>query len=528
MANKLDKINELFNSGVNAKGFEVVKEKKQKKKTGKPPLYKNKPQTKRGSAEWEAKRKGTRAANFAKNLAQKKIENQPKKEKGIDKPVDPTQTYTYIKYKQRPILDRKDLTRIILPEVIGKGYATFWNNRKRFLICKGSKGSKKSATAAMRYVHNIMKYPMSNLLVLRRNFNTHRDSTYAEFKRATARLGVSGKFIFKQAPLEIIYKPTGQKIMFRALEDPDKLASVVVAVGYLCWVWIEEAFEITNEEAFDKLNLSIRGAIPKEYNLWKEICCTFNPWIAQHWLKRRFFDKPPENATVLTTTYLCNEFLDKEDIAQIEELRETNPRKFRIVGLGEWGVSEGLVYGYREWNELDPSKQEIRLARDYYGKPKYIPIYGLDFGFTNSPTAYIEAWVNRKEKKIYIFDEHYQYGMTNDLIAQMLKNKGVEKKMVYADSAEPKSIKEIKNLGCWLEPCEKGGDRKRAGINKLQEYQIIVDPKCINTIIELNNYCWEKDKKTGITKDVPIKEFDHLMDALRYAMEAAQEPNMHF
>ena len=134
-----------------------------------------------------------------------------------------------------------------------------------------------------------------------------------------------------------------------------------------------------------KEQVKIDGKHTKEYNLWKEICCTFNPWIAQHWLKRRFFDNPPANATVLTTTYLCNEFLDEEDIRQIEEMRETNPRKFRIVGLGEWGVSEGLVYAYREWNELDPSKQDIRLARDYYGKPRYIPIFGLDFGFTNSP-----------------------------------------------------------------------------------------------------------------------------------------------
>lgn len=465
-----------------------------------------------------------------KKIIDKKLATMPKKEKGLDKPVESTTGSFFItQYKAKPVIKKDECTRVNIAEVIGKGYKEFWNNRKRFLVVKGSKGSKKSTTAAMRYIYNIMKYPQSNLLVLRRTFNTHRDSTFAEFKRAAARLNVAYKFKFKQAPMEIVYKPTGQKIIFRGLEDPDKLASVVVAVGYLCWVWIEEAFEIMNEESFDKLNLSIRGAIPKELNLWKEICVTFNPWIANHWLKRRFFDKTPANATVLTTTYLCNEFLDVEDIKQIEDMRETNPRKFRIVGLGEWGVSEGLVYTYREWSkEVDPDKQTIRLARDYEGRPRYQPIYGLDFGFTNSPTAYVEAWVDKKNKKIYIFDEHYQYGMTNDLIAAMLKQKGVQTKMVKADSAEPKSIAEIKKFGAWLEPCEKGGDRKRAGINKIQEYQIIVDPKCVNFIIEINNYCWEKDKKTGITKDVPIKEFDHLMDALRYAMEDVGEPNMHF
>ena len=147
---------------------------------------------------------------------------------------------------------------IDMQAIVGKGYKDYWNTRKRFCVCKGSKGSKKSKTTALKIVHNIMKYPLSNALVCRRFFNSHKNSTFAEIRWAINRLGVQGDWKIRKSPKEITYLPTGQKILFAGLDDPDSLASITVEIGHLCWVWIEEAFEVANEETFDKLNLSIR------------------------------------------------------------------------------------------------------------------------------------------------------------------------------------------------------------------------------------------------------------------------------
>ena len=189
--------------------------------------------------------------------------------------------------------------KISLPSKIGKGYKTFWNFKGRYRVCKGSRGSKKSTTTAQWIIYNMMKYPLANTLVVRRVFNTHKDSTWTQLKWATYNLGVSHLWNFSKSPLEATYKPTGQKILFRGLDDPMSITSITVEIGYLCWAWFEEAYQILDEDAFNKVDMSIRGKLPDGY--FKQITLTFNPWSEEHWLKKRFFDVQNENILAMTT-----------------------------------------------------------------------------------------------------------------------------------------------------------------------------------------------------------------------------------
>jgi len=154
---------------------------------------------------------------------------------------------------------------IDIPKLIGKGYADFWNWRGRYLVCKGSRGSKKSTTTAFKLLYNMMKYPLSNALVVRRFYVTHRESTFAQLRWAIDRMGVGHLWKVTFTPLTLTYRPTGQRVLFRGMDDPQSIASITVPKGHLNWVWVEEAFQVEREADFDKLDLSIRGALPDGY-----------------------------------------------------------------------------------------------------------------------------------------------------------------------------------------------------------------------------------------------------------------------
>lgn len=171
-------------------------------------------------------------------------------------------------------------TTINLRELIGKGYKSFWNWKGRYLVVKGSRGSKKSTTAAFKVVMNIMRYPKTNALVIRRYDITHRESTFAQLKWAINRMGVAHLWRASLSPMQLTYTPTGQRIIFRGMDDPQSIASITIEDGYLTWVWIEEAYQIEREEDFDKLDLSIRGVLPS--GLYKQFILTFNPWDSHH------------------------------------------------------------------------------------------------------------------------------------------------------------------------------------------------------------------------------------------------------
>lgn len=257
-----------------------------------------------------------------------------------------------------------------------------------------------------------MKHPAANLLVVRATYNTLRNSCFTELKWAIARLGVQQYWQINLSPLEMTYLPTGQKIYFRGLDDPLKVTSITVDVGVLCWLWIEEAYEIDSEESFDTLDESIRGQVPD--GLFKQITLTFNPWNEHHWLKKRFFDAPDSDVLAKTTNYLCNEFLDDADLRVFERMKRDNPRRYQVAGLGNWGMVDGLVY--ENFREAEFELSDLPdTARSFFG---------LDFGYTNDPTAFWAGMVDEKSKKIWVFDEMYERGMSNERIAERITEMG--------------------------------------------------------------------------------------------------------
>ena len=396
--------------------------------------------------------------------------------------------------------------KINLKDKIGRGYATFWNFKGRYRVCKGGRGSKKSTTTAMWIIYNMMKMPLANTLVVRQTFNTHLDSTWVQLKWATQQLGVAHLWTFSKSPLKATYNPTGQVILFRGLDDPMSITSITVPIGYLCWCWFEEAYQVKSEDAFDKVDMSIRGELPEGY--FKQITLTFNPWSDKHWLKKRFFDEPnDEDKLAITTNYLCNEWLGEDDIKLFSHIQTKFPKRYKVEGLGDWGIIDGLVFDNWKIEEFDHTKIKGEL------------LVGLDFGYVNDPTALVCSILDEQNKKLYIFDEHCQKGMLNDAIAQMITNKGYSKSTIIADSAEQKSIEEIKRKGIYrIKPAVKGGGSIVQGIQQLLQYDIIVHPSCEETIKELENYAWDVDKEgTGINK--PIDAYNHCIDALRYSLQ---------
>lgn len=403
--------------------------------------------------------------------------------------------------------------RLSLQQVVGKNYADFWNAKRRYRVCKGSRGSKKSKTAALNMIYRLFEYPQSNGLCVRRYSNTLRDSVYSDLKWAAYRLGVYNNFDFTVSPMQITRKSTGQKILFRGLDDGLKITSISVDKGVLCWVWIEEAYEITNEDDFNKLDLSIRGEVPDGY--FKQITFTFNPWSATSWLKARFFDAPDEDIFTKTTTWQCNEWLDEADRNIFLKMKKNNPRRYRIEGDGDWGIAEGLIYENVVCEEFDID--EIRAIRGMKSA------FNLDFGFTD-PNAFLCELVDNNAMRIYVFDEWYKTGATNKTIAQAIKDKGYGGQKIICDSAEPKSIVELQEEGIHAEPSRKGKDSVNHGIQLIQNYQIVVHPKCTEFWKEIRNYCWEKDKDGKLTNK-PDHEFSHGPDSMRYGVSKILLPD---
>lgn len=396
-----------------------------------------------------------------------------------------------------------------LYEITGKGYNRYWHSKNFYRVVKGSRGSKKSKTTALNFIIRLLQYPWSNLLVVRRYSNTNKQSTYTDFKWACNKLGVTHLFKFNESLPEITVRKTGQKILFRGLDDELKITSITVDVGILCWAWFEEAYQIETEDKFSTVVESIRGTHDSE-DFFKQITITFNPWNERHWLKCAFFDKETRRADTLalTTTYKCNEWLDEVDIKRYEDLYITNPRRARIVCDGDWGVAEGLVYDnviVEDFNVKELLKT-CKLA------------VGLDFGFTHDPTALIVFLIG--DRDIYIFDEAYEKGLSTKDIAELIKDKGYANSVIIGDSAESRLISELRNEHNIkrLRKSRKGRDSINAGISKIQGYTIHVLAKCEHTINELYSYSYQQDKD-GRWLNKPKDEDNHLMDALRYGMQ---------
>lgn len=421
---------------------------------------------------------------------------------------------------------------VSLPDIVGKGYATFWHFKGRNRAVKGSRRSKKSKTTALWFIYFMMKYPEANTLVVRKTYRTLKDSCYTELKWAAKRLHVAHLWDFKESPLEAKYIPTGQKIYFRGLDDPLKVTSVTVEVGVLCWLWIEEAYEITSEDDFDTLAESLMGDCPDD--LWKQITLTFNPWSDRTWIKRRFFDeiigRDPEGKAIyserkspisedgetlaITTNYLCNEWLSDSDRKEFDRMKRERPRRYNVAGLGNWGIVDGLVY--ENWKEQNFTLEQ--LPKDAQSA------FGLDFGYTNDPTALFCGFLSLSEKRLYVWDELYKKGLSNRAIYNEITQMGYAKERITGDSAEPKSIDELKGMGLRITGAKKGKDSVNNGIQWVQDLEIIIHPRCVNFLMEISTYQWKKDKFDKKLNE-PEDDNNHLMDAMRYGLEKYIQKN---
>lgn len=408
------------------------------------------------------------------------------------------------------------MQEISLKSKVGGGYKEFWNSKHRYRIVKGSRRSKKSKTTALWYIYHMMKHPKANLLVVRQVFNTHKDSTYTELKWAINHLGVDHLWKCTVNPLRITYIPGGNTILFRGLDDALSITSISVEHGHLCWIWVEEAFQIKSLEAFNKLNESTGAKLPD--GLWHQTTMTFNPWSTKTWLYTEFWERYQQGDPLvlfMTTNYLQNEWLDDSYKRDMEWMRDHNPRRYRVAGLGEWGIEDGQIF--ENWKEEEFDYKNLIDKKDAGDRLIYKPLYGLDFGFAHDPTAFVAMLVDKKNRKLYIYDEFYEYQLDQSGTVELLTKKGFNKVRIMCDN-NPSTVFELKKLGLnKLKIAKKGPGSIEAGIRRLQDYEIIVHPKCENTIIELSNYVWEKKDDEMTNK--PIDEFNHIIDAMRYATE---------
>lgn len=397
---------------------------------------------------------------------------------------------------------------VSLKAAVGQGYDDVFQWKGRYIVIKGSRASKKSKTAALFVISKMVSEQYGNALCIRKTSTTLRNSCFSDCKWAIARLKLQNYFKFRENPLQITYLPTGTVILFRGLDEPLKLTSLSFDVGVLSTIWWEEFYEIDDEKDFNTIDESMRGITPP--GIIKQHICTFNPWNEKWWGKKRFFDNPDSETLAKTTTWKINEWIDDADKKLFLNMKKNNPARYRVAGEAEWGVADGVIY--ENWEELAFD------YHDFLGKKDYKFVYGLDFGYTSSASAFVACVVNYTEKTIFVFDEIYGSGMTNKMLYQKLAYKNYAKETIYCDSAAPQSIAELRECGCTrVRRAMKGNDSVMYGIQYLQNFKIYVHPDCKNFIMEISNYHWAKDR-FGNPTDKPDKEFDHLLDALRYGV----------
>jgi len=428
------------------------------------------------------------------------------------------------------------MSNISLPDVVGRGYASFWHSRNRYRVVKGGRGSKKSATMALWLIYHVMKHQKSNALVVRRTYNTHKDSTFAQLKWAAHRLGVYGLWEFKVNPMECVYRPTGQRILFRGFDDPLKLTSMTVPVGVLCWVWVEEAFEIDDEHEFDTLDESIRGEMPP--GLWKQITLTFNPWIDSHWTKTRYFDRENPDTFTLTTTYKCNEWLDEQDRKKIADLETTNPDRFLVVGLGEYGLPGGVYY--------EEFRRDIHVVAPFEIPEEWKRFRAMDYGFDMLavPWFAIDTQAN-----LYIYRELYEPGLTLKQAARRIQDMTPKGEDVMYTSTAPDLWNRNKETGvpemetlikAGLTDIVKADNRRIPGWRHLREYlqpyeiptddgesvktaQLKIFSSCRNAIRTLSSITTDERNPEDVASEP--HELTHMPEAIRYGVMSRPSPS---
>lgn len=395
--------------------------------------------------------------------------------------------------------------------VFNEVYIPYLDDDTRLQIFYGGSGSGKSVFLAQRTIIDVMKGGR-NYLVCRAVGTTIRRSVFEEIRKLIRDWNLSSLFSINKSEM-IITCDNGYQIMFSGLDDVEKLKSMTPAKGVISDVWIEEATE-TKRDDIRQLNKRMRGTdvYSDEPQLPKRLSMSFNPIIKSHWIYDEYFtdigwadddtEYHNDSISILKTWYIHNRFLTEQDIADLES--EEDEYFYKVYTLGDWGVLGDVIF--TNWEVADLTEQI----------PQFDNIrHGLDFGYASDPAAYIKSHYDAKKKIIYVYDEMYQTGLDNEALAAEIRG-AVRDDTVLCDSAEPKSIDELKKYGLDARAGLKGPDSVRHGIQWLQKHKIVIHSRCVRFRQEIEQYQWKKDK-WGDAMSVPVDKNNHGIDALRYA-----------
>ena len=385
-----------------------------------------------------------------------------------------------------------------------KVYLPYFNKPQFTQIFYGGSSSGKSYFLGQKVVLDNMNGV--NWLICRNTASTINKSVFNEVMKAISRMGLAQYYAVNRTNMTITNVLNGRQILFCGLDDPEKIKSITPADSVLHRIWIEEATEI-KREAYKQLTKRLRG----NSEISKCVILSFNPILRSHWIYKEFFNEwqddktsfENDKMTILKTTYKDNVFLTEGDRKQLED--ETDPYYYQVYSLGNFGILGHVVF--RNWRVEDlkdiiPQFDNIRC--------------GCDFGWVDE-TAMIKCHIDKRRKKIYVFDEIYQQYMTDSDLLRMAK-RFFGRNYITCDSAEPKTIDFLASNDVRAIPAVKGADSIMRGIRWLQDYEIIVDVRCQNFKNEIELYHFMEDKN-GNVLEKPVDGQNHLIDALRYACE---------
>jgi phage terminase large subunit len=368
----------------------------------------------------------------------------------------------------------------------------------RYEVYYGGAGSGKSVFIAQKIILKALR-GKRKVLIIRKTLNSQKDSCWRLMLEQLSDLNIRQlcKVRITDFAIEL---PNKSVILFKGLDDSERIKSIVGITD----IWIEEATELT-EEDFDQLDLRLRARASD-----LQMFVSFNPISKVNYVYRKWFARTPGDDTLIVkTTYKDNRFLPEEYIRSLEKRIDTNPTYYRIYALGEFASLDKLVFNNWHVGRIEDTHDWDMLC-------------GLDFGFTNDPTAFIVSFM--KDRTLFIAKEYVKTGLLNDQIAKVITELGFSKSTIIGDSAEVKSIEELRRAGLYrIYPATKGQGSVLQGIQKLQQLDIVVDPACEHVITELQNYAWKKDRTSGEYINEPIDEFNHCIDALRYSLQCTDK-----
>ena len=388
-------------------------------------------------------------------------------------------------------------------------FKEFNKTKCRYRLAMGSAGSGKSVDIAMDFILKLsdIKYKGANLLVVRQTETSHKDSTFAELLSAINKMGLSRFWSYTLTPLTLTCKVTGNMIIFRGFSDQrarERVKSITFPQGKLCWIWAEEATELQESDC-DILDDRLRGQLDNP-NLYYQMSFSFNPVSASHWIKHKYWDYESDDIFKCHSTYLDNRFLDKSYHKRMMMRKEQDPEGYQVYGLGEWGELGGLILTNYVVEDLSTDFNRYDNV-----------LYSQDFGY-NHANCILE--IGFKDDEIYVLRELYVHEKDTDEIIQLANEMGFDKhKKMWCDSAEPDRIKMWQKAGYRAEGVKKEQGSVNAQIDYLKQHKIHINGCCLNTIKEIQQWKWQKDKTTGLYIDTPVDFMDDAMAALRYSVE---------